>query len=115
MTKSISVDKNRRGRPATGHDPAISVRLPERLILSIDEWSVAADLTRAEGVRNLLELGLAAAPRKPTTDKARRAASVAAEKHATDHMDEVLKGEEAGVRASRKKQLTSMPGGLKRR
>ena len=64
-----------------------------------------------------MELGLAAAGIRPkrTTDAASRAASVAAEKLAMGHLDRALKGETDSVKAPRKKQLTSMPGGFKRR
>ena len=116
MDKSIKeIQKRGRGRPATGRDPAVTSWLSERTILAVDEWAVENGCTRAEAIRSLVEIGLSATPRKRTTDQARRAASIAAEKHATDQMDKALKGETASVRASRKKQLTSMPGGFKRR
>ena len=119
MAKSIPVNQKRpRGRPATGRDPMIAARLPSHLIAEVDSWAAENDaLSRSEAIRSLVELGLCASPRKPkrTTDKARRAASVAAEKAAHEHLDSVLKGETDSVRATRKKQLTSMPGGFKRR
>jgi hypothetical protein len=29
----------KRGRPATGHDPIVSIRLPEKLLRDIDAWA----------------------------------------------------------------------------
>ena len=94
------------------------MRATRQWLLAVDDWRRGElDLpSRGEAIRRLVELGLTC-PVKPkrTTDKARRAASLAAEKHALEQMDKALKGEAAGVTASRKKQLTSMPGGFKRR
>ena len=120
MAKSILGTKKSRGRPVTtGTGTQIGMRWHEPLLSHIDEWANGQDDRpgRAEAVRRLVEIGLASSPGKPkrTTDKARRAASVAAEKHAMDHLDRALKGETDSVRASRKRQLTSMPGGFKKR
>ena len=104
--------------PGRIQDRPFQMRVSDDFLKSIDKWSRAQPdtPTRAEAIRRLVEIGLSA-PVKPkrTADKARKAASVAAEKHAMDHMDRALKGETDSVRASRKKQLTSMPGGFKRR
>jgi hypothetical protein len=40
--------KRRPGRPATGHDPIIPVRLPAKLVKDIDAW---ADVYRSEHER----------------------------------------------------------------
>ena len=65
MAKSISVNKKKRsrGRPATGHDPAVAVRLPKAVINSVDKWAADnAIKSRSEAFRILLGYGLAAAP-----------------------------------------------------
>ena len=59
MAKSINVDK-KRGRPATGHDPAISIRLPQYFIDETDAWAKATNVSRAEAFRKIIEMGLAA-------------------------------------------------------
>ena len=58
MAKSIAV-KPKRGRPATGRDPFIGIRLPATLIESIQAWSEKNDAaSRSEAIRRLVELGL---------------------------------------------------------
>jgi hypothetical protein len=59
MKKSIKVQpKKRRGRPATGKDPLLTVRAPKTVIQAIEGWAVQNDVTRSEAVRRLVELGL---------------------------------------------------------
>jgi len=63
MGKSISANnkKRGRGRPATGHDPTVAVRLPKQTIAAVDKWSKAnAVESRSEAIRRLVERGLAA-------------------------------------------------------
>jgi Arc/MetJ-type ribon-helix-helix transcriptional regulator len=64
MPKSISVihKKRERGRPATGHDPARSVRLSDEIIERIEKWAARQGdkPERSEAIRRLLERGLAA-------------------------------------------------------
>ena len=58
MAKSIAV-KPKRGRPATGRDPFVGIRLPATLIESIQAWSEKNDAaSRSEAIRRLVELGL---------------------------------------------------------
>jgi Arc/MetJ-type ribon-helix-helix transcriptional regulator len=58
MKKSIPV-KPKRGRPATGKDPFVGVRLPSQLLDEIKKWSGQHDAaSRSEAIRRLVELGL---------------------------------------------------------
>jgi Arc/MetJ-type ribon-helix-helix transcriptional regulator len=60
MKKSIPV-KPKRGRPATGKDPFVGVRLPVDLIDQIDTWAMDHESnSRSEAIRRLVELGLKA-------------------------------------------------------
>jgi metal-responsive CopG/Arc/MetJ family transcriptional regulator len=52
--------KKRRGRPATGKDPQVVVRMPSALIAEADAWGAANDATRSEAIRRLVEIGLKA-------------------------------------------------------
>jgi hypothetical protein len=65
MAKStVFVDKNIKrppGRPATGHDPEVSARVPRATLAGIEEFAAANACTRSEAMRRLLDLGLAAA------------------------------------------------------
>ncbi len=49
------VKKRNRGRPATGHDRAITVRLPKKLIRTLDKQAAAESKTRSEVIRALLD------------------------------------------------------------
>jgi hypothetical protein len=46
------------GRPATGKDPLIAFRSPPELIARIDGFAEAANASRSEAIRRLLEKGL---------------------------------------------------------
>jgi hypothetical protein len=61
MKKSIAVNKKRRGpgRPATGHDPAVALRLPKTVLAAVDRWAKANAVgKRSEALRRLIERGL---------------------------------------------------------
>ena len=50
--------KRGRGRPATGRDPMIGLRLPKAEIASLDKWAKANGYTRSEAIRVLIFRGL---------------------------------------------------------
>jgi hypothetical protein len=50
--------KKRRGRPATGKDPQVVVRMPSSLIAAVDAWGEVNETARSEAIRRLVELGL---------------------------------------------------------
>jgi predicted DNA-binding protein len=61
MAKSISVNRKKkrgRGRPATGRDPVIALRLPKETIAALDRWASGEGLTRSAAARQLIERGL---------------------------------------------------------
>jgi hypothetical protein len=58
MKKSIPV-KPKRGRPATGKDPFVGIRLPLELLDEIEKWGDQhGTASRSEAIRRLVELGL---------------------------------------------------------
>jgi negative regulator of replication initiation len=78
MARSIAViqEKRGRGRPATGHDPVMTVRLPKELTGRIDAHAKSRGETRSEVMRRFLEAGLAseaAAEPSPAPTKPARA------------------------------------------
>jgi len=77
MVSDDTQSQNQRGRPATGTNPAIGVRMPPGEIAKLDQWrSRQPDLpSRPEAIRRLVELGLAAAIEKPAPSRGRRAVS----------------------------------------
>jgi hypothetical protein len=59
MKKLIKVmPKKRRGRPATGKDPQVVLRMPATLIAAVDSWAAANGAIRSEAIRRLVEIGL---------------------------------------------------------
>jgi predicted transcriptional regulator len=64
MAKSIAVLPKKRGRPATGRDPVMSIRLSPDLRARVDAWASRQEdkLSSSEAIRRLIELGLAKAP-----------------------------------------------------
>jgi hypothetical protein len=51
--------RRKRGRPATGHDPILGVRVPAKIIREIDRLAEAFKIDRSTAVRWLLLQGLA--------------------------------------------------------
>lgn len=66
MGRSIEVKpKKKRGRPATGKDPLLGVRVPPDLIDRIDEWAASnGAASRSEAVRKLVEQALGSPAKK---------------------------------------------------
>jgi hypothetical protein len=57
--------RKKRGRPATGHDPVVPVRLPRKLLSDIDAWAAVyrneyelVGMTRSAAIRCLILLGM---------------------------------------------------------
>jgi hypothetical protein len=69
MAKSIAARPKKRGpgRPATGRDPMLGLRVPKELTAAVDTWAKAHAIeSRSEAIRRLVERGLAAKdPEKP--------------------------------------------------
>jgi len=57
--KSIKViPKKKRGRPATGRDPVLAIRLPDKLREAVDQWAASRKITRSQAIRMLIDKGL---------------------------------------------------------
>jgi hypothetical protein len=58
------------GRPATGRDPVMAVRLPPSLTLHIESWAKQQHdkPTRSEAIRRLIEFALAVKTKKQSSD-----------------------------------------------
>jgi hypothetical protein len=55
----MMVEKRRRGRPATGHDPLIYVRVPVETQAAIREWTKRNEVpSLSEAVRLFIDQGL---------------------------------------------------------
>ena len=62
---TIPAGPKRRGRPATGRDPLVQVRVPPDVIQAIDRWAAKfQDLDRSSAIRALVQLGLRAGRKK---------------------------------------------------
>jgi metal-responsive CopG/Arc/MetJ family transcriptional regulator len=66
--------EKRRGRPATGMDPVIGVRLPSGLVERLDQHARIQTISRSEAIRRFIELGLAAAKGAGGANARRKAA-----------------------------------------
>ena len=54
MSTSISDKRKKRGRPATGTDPLIGVRMPTSEIARLDQWAKKEGLPRATAARKAI-------------------------------------------------------------
>lgn len=65
---TVSKEKRKRGRPATGRfsDPVSAIRLSADLKMRIDKWAARQPdrPARSEAIRQLIEFGLSHAPQK---------------------------------------------------
>ena len=59
MARSITEIPKRRGRPATGKDPLVTLRLPQAMIDALDKKAEAEGVSRSGAMRQLIEAGLA--------------------------------------------------------
>jgi hypothetical protein len=59
--ESIAVTPKKRGRPATGQDPVLTVRLPPNTRLAIENWARQQKdkPSRSEAIRRLIDIALA--------------------------------------------------------
>lgn len=108
MAKSIQVKPKKRGRPATGKEPFIGIRLPEALIAQIAAWSLThSAASRSRAIRRLVELGLTvkAKPPRPPATGANRAKELAAK--VIDSLTPVAT--DAEEKANRKRRLLKGP------
>ena len=66
---TLTVHKKKIGRPATGHDPAVTVRIPAEVLKKVEKWAKANGFSRSAAIAFFLELGfdtaIAKRARKP--------------------------------------------------
>jgi hypothetical protein len=79
MKTSIAVHQKKRGRgrPATGRDPAVTIRVPKEVLTAATKWGEEQGIaSRSETLVNLIQRGLdaeaAAKPRRPETGRSKR-------------------------------------------
>lgn len=58
MSKSITGNQKKRGRPKTGERSHIAARVTDDEAQAIDAWAEANGVTRAEAIRRLLSKAL---------------------------------------------------------
>ena len=51
--------KRGRGRPATGTDPAVAVRLPPNVLAQVDRWAAEKGYTRSDAIRAMVTYAIA--------------------------------------------------------
>jgi hypothetical protein len=69
MAKSIHVIHKKRGRPATGHDPVLTVRLSPTARIAVENWAKQQPdkPSRSEAIRRLIEIALSAKSKRQST------------------------------------------------
>ena len=50
----LSIVPKKRGRPATGRDPVVAVRLPADLVVAVERATVARKIPRSQVIRDAL-------------------------------------------------------------
>ena len=103
------VTAKKRGRPATGNDPMMSLRMPKELMGAVEGWAArqADNPARSEAFRRLVELGIAASvSARPHSPKTRAKAADLAAATIDRHTDRSASPEE---QASRKRRLLKGP------
>lgn len=121
---SISVKPKKRGRPATGRDPLVAIRMPPDLTAAIDTFAAEHEppASRSEAVRALVSRQLIAMGRlsadplaqgiqEGPTEAAMVASAVEVRSQAANAADEAMSGMDATQqeKASRRGALTDEP------
>jgi hypothetical protein len=62
MSREKAIPKKKLGRPATGRDPTMSLRMPPEIRSRVENWAKTQDkkFTLSKAFVHLVELGLAA-------------------------------------------------------
>ena len=60
MSKSITGNHKKRGRPSTGERSHIAARASEEEVARVDAWAAEQGVPRAEAIRRLIQRGLEA-------------------------------------------------------
>jgi len=59
MAKSNNVHQKKRGRPATGRNPAVTIRIPEAVLATAKEWAKREGIkSRSAVIVRLVEMAL---------------------------------------------------------
>jgi len=110
MAKSIKVHQKKSGRPATGRDPAVTIRLPQAVLDGVATWTTkqADDLNRSQAIRLLVELGLKVrTPARPVSKPGRR---LRAQELATKAIEKIIDpAAPTDERDRRRRHLTKGP------
>jgi hypothetical protein len=109
MKRPIKVTpKKKRGRPATGRDPHVTSRMPQRLIEKVEAWAAANATGRSEAIRRLVERGLAVGAK---AGPAQRLRAARAAELATKAIEKIIDPAAAPLeeRAQRRRRLTRGP------
>ncbi|MES2749764.1 MAG: hypothetical protein V4661_00160 [Pseudomonadota bacterium] len=114
MTKSISVNKNSRGRPKKpgGVDPVMATRFPAELRGAIVKWAEnQPDLPKiSEAVRRLVEIGLTVkAPARHSSDKQK----ARAKELAGSAIDKLTVAASSDEKATSKRRLIQGPSSFR--
>ena len=107
-SKSKKAKSKKKGRPATGTDSLVGVRLPDEMIRQVDAWAKREDIaSRSEAIRRLVHQSLTASqqPRRGSHKGASKASEWAGQE--VDRVaDQSLPAEE---QERRKRRLTRGP------
>jgi hypothetical protein len=109
MKKSIKVKPKKRGRPATGRDPVMGLRMSPNLRGAVVKWAEIQpdNPSVSEATRRLIELGLTV---KARSKQGSRARSEAASAMASDQLDQLVdQSASAEQQANRKRRLLKGP------
>jgi hypothetical protein len=108
MGKSIKVHQKKRGRPATGRDPAVTIRLPKEVLDAVEEWAARQDDSpaRSPAIARLVELGLSAHTPEPKAVEQLRERVAGAVELTAKAVDSLTVGAaDTDEKASRKRRL----------
>jgi len=64
MPATNEPQKKKRGRPATGVGVTLATRVPPEIAQAVELWAKAHGASHSKAVRQLIEIGLTAPPRK---------------------------------------------------
>jgi hypothetical protein len=97
MKKAIPVIPKKRGRPATGRDPVLSLRIPADMLGAIERCAAELGASRSWTIRTLLAAGISAFTESDAAERRTRMKT-----SAPDHVREAADRAEAMGEARRR-------------
>ena len=111
MKRSVKVHQKKPGRPATGRDPAVTVRLPQYVLDQVKTWATQdGNMNRSQAIGRLVEIGLTVNMKASPSQRLKAVRADRANELAANTIEKIIDpAAPADERTERKRRLTKGP------